>query len=137
MKTHARFGYGVLIDCHSMPANAQANNRNRPDFVLGDRYGTSAAEPLSQLALALLQDMGYTVSRNKPYAGGFITEHYGRPGRGLHALQIEINRGLYVNEQTFEKESGFEALQEDLTRFMTLLTESFANNYSEIALAAE
>lgn len=137
VKTHARFGYGVLIDCHSMPANAQANNRNRPDFVLGDRYGTSAAEPLSQLAMGLLQDMGYTVSRNKPYAGGFITEHYGRPGRGLHALQIEINRGLYVNEHTFEKESGFEALQEDLTRFMTLLTESFANNYSEIALAAE
>ena len=137
VKTHSRFGYGVLVDCHSMPANAQSSSRNRPDFVIGDRYGTSATEALSQLAVSILQDLGYTVSRNKPYAGGFITEHYGRPARGLHALQIEINRGLYVNEQTFEKTAGFDGLRADIGQFMDLLTEYFASNYSDIALAAE
>ncbi len=137
VKTHSLFGYGVLIDCHSMPANAQAGSKNRPDFVIGDRYGTSASEDLSQLTIEILQDLGYTVSRNKPYAGGFITEHYGRPGRGLHALQIEVNRGLYVDEDTLAKTAGFETLQADLTRFMTLLTELFAGDSPQIALAAE
>ncbi len=137
VKTHGRFGCGVLIDCHSMPANAQAGARNRPDFVVGDRYGTSATEGLSQLTIAILQDLGYSVSRNKPYAGGFITEHYGRPGRGLHAIQIEINRSLYVDERTLEKTDGFAALQADLTTFMIQLTESFTDNSADIALAAE
>ncbi len=137
VKTHSLFGYGVLIDCHSMPANAQAGSRNRPDFVIGDRYGTSASEELSQLTIEILQDLGYSVSRNKPYAGGFITEHYGRPGRGLHALQIEVNRGLYVDEETLAKSAGFNTLQADLTRFITLLTELFASDTPQIALAAE
>ncbi len=137
VKTHSRFGYGVLIDCHSMPANAQASSRNRPDFVVGDRYGTSATDALSQLAIGILEDLGYTVSRNKPYAGGFITEHYGRPARGLHALQIEINRGLYVNERTLAKTAGFDVLRGNLTNFVGQLTEYFASNFSDIALAAE
>ena len=137
VKTHARFGYAVLVDCHSMPANAQAGSRERPDFVIGDRYGTSATEELSRLAVDVLQDLGYTVSRNKPYAGGFITEHYGRPARGLHALQIEINRSLYVNEQTFEKTHGFGDLANNLTQFMQLLTEYFSSNHSDVAMAAE
>lgn len=137
VKTHGRFGYGVLIDCHSMPASAQTGARNRPDFVLGDRYGTSATEELSQLTIGILQDLGYSVSRNKPYAGGFITEHYGRPARGLHAIQIEINRGLYVNERTLEKTAGFALLEADLTTFMTQLTESFTGNFADVALAAE
>jgi len=137
VQTHSRFGYGVLVDCHSMPASAQSGSRHRPDFVIGDRYGTSAPEALSQLAISLLQDMGYVVSRNKPYAGGFITEHYGRPGRGLHAIQIEINRGLYVNERTLDRTAGFDALRRDITQFMARLTEQFANDYEDIGLAAE
>lgn len=137
VKTHSRFGYGVLVDCHSMPANAQTGSRERPDFVIGDRYGTSATEALSRLAVSILQDLGYTVTRNKPYAGGFITEHYGRPARGLHAIQIEINRGLYVNEQTFDKTDGFAGLSSDLTHFVSLLTDYFSSNYSDVALAAE
>ncbi len=136
VKTHGRFGYGVLIDCHSMPANAQTGS-NRPDFVIGDRYGTSASEELSHLTISILQDFGYAVARNKPYAGGFITEHYGRPARGLHAVQIEVNRGLYVNEDTLEKTAGFEALKKDLTYFMEALTERFAGDSPQIALAAE
>ena len=137
VKTHSAFGYAVLIDCHSMPANAQASSRNRPDFVIGDRYGTSASETLSQLAITILQDLGYSVSRNKPYAGGFITEHYGRPGRGLHALQIEINRGLYVDEKSLEKSAYFSNLKNDLTQFMSYLTDAFVLDYPDEALAAE
>ena len=69
---------------------------------------------LTDRAAATLQRLGYTVCRNKPYAGGFITEHYGRPARGLHALQIEVNRGLYMDEQRLEPHAGFERLSADL-----------------------
>ncbi len=137
VSTHAAFGACVLVDCHSMPAHAQSGSRNRPDFVIGDRFGTSASDAVSQSAISLLKDLGYTVARNKPYAGGFITEHYGRPRRGLHALQIEINRGLYVDEQTFQKNAGFERLQADLARFVDRLTGDFYQEPDAVALAAE
>ncbi len=117
-RTHARFGYAVLIDCHSMPASIRVGDSGvRPDFIVGDRFGASAAPALTETAIGLLIAMGYTVAHNKPYAGGFITEHYGRPARGLHALQIEVNRGLYMNERTLQKSSGFDALADDLARF--------------------
>ena len=81
--------------------------------------------------------MGYTVAHNKPYAGGFITEHYGRPGRGLHALQIEVNRGLYMNERTFQKSSGFDALADDLARFIADLMAIPDYHFTGLPLAAE
>jgi N-formylglutamate amidohydrolase len=81
--------------------------------------------------------MGYLVATNKPYAGGFITEHYGRPARGLHALQIEINRSLYVNEMTMEKRSGFNALRDDLTKFMAQLSVIDAAQLGDFSIAAE
>ena len=85
-QTHVTFGYAVLIDCHSMPSSVKCQTTDvRPDFILGDRYGTSCNSELTEYACSVLRDMGYSVSRNKPYAGGFITEHYGRPARGLHA----------------------------------------------------
>ncbi|MEO0498237.1 MAG: N-formylglutamate amidohydrolase, partial [Pseudomonadota bacterium] len=93
----------------------------RADFILGDRYGTSCAPELTDCAQACLRDMGYKVARNKPYAGGFITEHYGRPGRGLHAMQVEINRALYVDEQTLQPTEGFAPLRADLIKFMRTL----------------
>ncbi len=118
MATHARFGYAVLVDCHSMPGSIRVSDGVlRPDFIIGDRFGVSASRALSEAAIELLEARGYTVAHNKPYAGGFITEHYGRPARGLHALQIEINRGLYMDERTLQKTAGFAALAEDLTRF--------------------
>jgi N-formylglutamate amidohydrolase len=121
--THARFGYAMLVDCHSMPASIRvADNGVRPDFIVGDRFGTSASTAVVEAAISLLSAMGYTVAHNKPYAGGFITEHYGRPARGLHALQIEVNRGLYMNERTLQKSAGFDALADDLTRFSADLT---------------
>ncbi|AWI58826.1 hypothetical protein AB395_00003183 [Sinorhizobium fredii CCBAU 45436] len=78
-RTHVQFGMAVLVDCHSMPGNVHLpGSGQRPDFIIGDRYGTSAAAELSRVAVELLEGLGYAVTRNKPYAGGFITEHYGR-----------------------------------------------------------
>jgi N-formylglutamate amidohydrolase len=137
-RTHARFGYGVLIDCHSMPASVRVGDAGmRPDFIIGDRFGASAAPGLTETAIGLLTSMGYTVAHNKPYAGGFITEHYGRPARRLHALQIEVNRGLYMNERTLQKSSGFDALADDLARFCADLMGMPDHNFGDLPLAAE
>ncbi|MDQ0317054.1 N-formylglutamate amidohydrolase [Amorphus orientalis] len=117
-ETMANFGVAVLVDCHSMPSTARGlENRPRPDLIIGDRFGTSCAPGLADTAIALLSDLGYHVGRNRPYAGGYITEHYGRPQSGLHALQIEVNRGLYMDEQRFRKTAGFDALAQDLALF--------------------
>jgi N-formylglutamate amidohydrolase len=116
-QTHVAFGVAILIDCHSMPSNIRGGPaRVRPDIVLGDRFGASCMSELTDCAAAALQRMGYTVCRNKPYAGGFITEHYGRPARNLHALQLEVNRGLYMDEQRLEPHEGFARLSHDLGR---------------------
>lgn len=137
-RTHARFGFSILIDCHSMPGNIRVSGSEvRPDIIIGDRYGTSASAELSRAATGFLTDLGFSALRNKPYAGGFITEHYGRPVRGLHALQIEINRGLYMDEVTLEKAAGFEALAGALFTFMRRMAE-FADEFGgTTALAAE
>ena len=137
-RTHARFGYAVLIDCHSMPASIRVgDNGVRPDFIIGDRFGISASPALTEMAISLLVGMGYTVAHNKPYAGGFITEHYGRPARHLHALQIEVNRGLYMDERTFRKSAGFDALAGDLTRFSADLMSMPDHHFVDLPLAAE
>lgn len=109
-RTQARFGFAVLVDCHSMPSQLRGQDpRTRPDVILGDRYGTSAAPELVETAAAILGDLGLLVGRNRPYAGGFITEHYGRPAQGVHALQVEINRGLYMDEAEIAPSPGFAA----------------------------
>jgi N-formylglutamate amidohydrolase len=102
------FGAAVLVDCHSMPSTGLAREeRQRADIVLGDRYGTSCSPGLTDLAEATLRSLGFTVARNRPYAGGYITEHYGMPATCMHALQIEINRALYMDEKTHERTAGF------------------------------
>jgi N-formylglutamate amidohydrolase len=137
-RIHSRFGYAVLIDCHSMPASIRVGDAGvRPDFIIGDRFGASAAPALTEMAIGLLVAMGYTVAHNKPYAGGFITEHYGRPARGLHALQIEVNRGLYMNERTYQKSSGFDPLAADLARFLADLVALPDYHFLGLPLAAE
>ncbi|MCC0059674.1 MAG: N-formylglutamate amidohydrolase [Hyphomicrobiaceae bacterium] len=109
------FGLAVLIDCHSMPSSTRTDRRTtRPDFVLGDRFGTSCGSELTRLAAHSLESLGYGVALNKPYAGGYITEHYGRPHKAQHVLQIEINRALYMDESTFEKSPRFEEIRETL-----------------------
>jgi N-formylglutamate amidohydrolase len=115
IEAQKEFGLAVLIDCHSMPSNPAVDQAGgRPDFVLGDRFGASCSGELTRLAGAQLKALGYVVALNKPYAGGYITEHYGRPHKGQHALQIEVNRALYMDETSFEKSAGFERLRGDL-----------------------
>jgi N-formylglutamate amidohydrolase len=113
--TLRRFGYAILIDCHSMPSSAMTPGGGpRPDIVIGDRFGAAADPRLSQLVRDALHGLGYDVQMNRPYAGGYITEHHGRPAHGVHALQIEINRGLYLNETTLQESSGYLDLEADL-----------------------
>ena len=137
-RTHANFGMAVLIDCHSMPGNIRVAGSNlRPDVIIGDRYGTSASQEVSRAALHFLEVLGFIAVCNKPYAGGFITEHYGRPIRSLHALQIEVNRALYVDEKTLSKKADFPAIQASLEIFMRQLG-AFVSDYAiETSLAAE
>ena len=116
------FGLAVLIDCHSMPSHPiTEQGGGRPDFVLGDRFGTSCGPELTRLAASQLKALGYVVALNKPYAGGYITEHYGRPQKGRHALQIEINRALYMDEISFDKSAGFDRLRGDLEAMVRVL----------------
>src|SRR5262245_10468708 len=137
-RTHQRFGFAILVDCHSMPASIRLGDAGvRPDFIVGDRFGASASAALIEHAIGLLIAMGYTVAHNKPYAGGFITEHYGRPGKGLHALQIEVNRGLYMNERTLQKSPDFDALADDLTRFSADIMSLPDHLFGDLPLAAE
>ena len=115
-KVHRDFGAATLIDCHSMPSTTGGGKDERPraDVVLGDRYGTSCVPAVSEVIENTLRSFGYAVSRNKPYAGGFITEHYGNPAAGLHTIQLEINRGLYMDERRFERSADFPRLAEHL-----------------------
>ena len=87
----------------------------RPHFVLGDRFGASCDAKLTRLVRDVLQGSGYDVQVNRPYAGGFITEYYGNPARGVQSLQLEINRGLYLDEATFSKSKDFPKLARTLT----------------------
>ena len=96
---------------------------SRPDFVIGDRFGASCDQRLTRHVRDQIGRLGYQVLLNRPYAGGFITEHYGRPQSGVHALQIEINRSLYLNEQSLMPTLGFPRLQTDL---MNLCRRMFA-----------
>jgi len=112
---HHDFGAAVLVDCHSMPSTAGTKDeRPRADVVLGDRYGTSCVTAVAESIETTLRDLGYAVSRNKPYAGGFITEHYGNPAAGVHAIQLEVNRALYMDERRYERSASFERLAADL-----------------------
>lgn len=137
-QTHVTFGHAVLIDCHSMPSTVKCQTGDqRPDFILGDRYGTSCNSDLTNFAFETLRKKGYSVSRNKPYAGGFITEHYGRPSSGLHALQIEINRGLYMDEATHTPTDRFGQLFHDLRDFVCELTAMPDSGLTAGSIAAE
>jgi N-formylglutamate amidohydrolase len=120
----ARFGYCLLIDCHSMPSYGQGRRSGgRPvDFVLGDLHGSACASRVTRSAEAFLSGKGYLVRRNDPYAGGFITRHYGRPAEDVHVLQIEIARALYMNEARIERLPGFKAIQQQITELVSMLT---------------
>ena len=123
----ATHGVAILVDWHSMPAAAARGQRARGggpcDIVLGDRFGAACSPKLTGLVERELESMGYRVARNAPYAGGYTTEHYGRPARRTHALQIEINRALYMNEITREPTEGLERLTADAERLTRALAQ--------------
>ena len=111
-------GLAILVDWHSMPAAAARGHRARGggpcDIVLGDRFGAACGPELTGLMESTLEGLGYRVARNAPYAGGYTTEHYGRPARRTHAIQVEINRALYMNEVTREPTEGLARLKADI-----------------------
>lgn len=113
-ETRRRFGWCLLIDCHSMPSVGGPmdldSGKTRVDFVLGDCFGISCAPAISDHIDAALAQGGHAVTRNAPYSGGYTTVHYGRPDAGVHALQIEINRALYMDEGAYTRLPGLEAL---------------------------
>jgi N-formylglutamate amidohydrolase len=108
---HLRFGAAVLVDCHSMPSALAV-----PDIVLGDRYGASAARALTARVESAFAREGFSVARNTPYAGGYSTVLHGRVASGSHALQIGVNRALYLDEDRIVKKPAFETVRERLTR---------------------
>jgi N-formylglutamate amidohydrolase len=113
-KAHQSFGTVVLVDCHSMPSiGVSRDEPRRPDVVIGDRYGTSCAPLLADTVEETMRGLGYSVGRNKPYAGGFITEHYGNPASGLHTVQLELNRAIYMDERRRERGPRFEQIAKD------------------------
>jgi N-formylglutamate amidohydrolase len=123
-ETRAEHGRAALIDWHSMPSAASgdpAYGRRGCDMVLGDRFGSACAPGLTRLVERELEGMGYRVARNAPYAGGYTTEFYGRPAEGIHALQIEINRAVYLDEAALKPTAGFARLKRDLDRLFTVL----------------
>jgi N-formylglutamate amidohydrolase len=127
-RVHGHTGVALLVDCHSMPSSAASHlpsgNGKSIDIVLGDRFGVSCAEEITAAAERRLQSLGLNVVRNRPYAGGFITQNYGSVRTGRHALQIEVNRALYLDENTLEKRPSFAEIKAALTEMADELIEA-------------
>ncbi|MEM1064185.1 MAG: N-formylglutamate amidohydrolase [Pseudomonadota bacterium] len=114
-EAHGLFGEAILIDCHSMPHEALDAvvhpHGLRPEIVLGDRFGAAArGDVVDRIETAFL-NAGLKVVRNAPFAGAYTTQHYGRPSRGQHVVQIEVDRSLYMNEQMVRPNGNFAAFQ--------------------------
>ena len=139
-QAQGRFGHSILIDCHSMPHEAVAALPTRgaalPEVVLGDRFGSSAgAEVMDQVEEAFVR-AGLRVARNAPFAGAYITRTYGRPSRGQHAIQVEIDRGLYMNEAEIRPSADFAAFRELLGQVVRVIS-GIKLGQDEMPLAAE
>lgn len=135
-RTARAHGRCFLIDCHSMPSSSLGRDEAKADMVLGDRYGTACGPEVIAAFEAAFRARGLRVVRNKPYAGGFITEHYGEPSLGRHALQIEINRGLYMNEASLAITPNFFDLVETLTGVVAGVAHEM-NDLAPTRIAAE
>ena len=121
-ETAALFGGYLLIDCHSMPSGGDsARERSGADIVLGDCHGVSCGPQFVDAARRFLVERGFAVAINAPYAGGFTTGHYGRPSVQRHALQIEVNRALYMNERDYQRKDYFPRLVQDLAELVDRL----------------
>lgn len=138
-QAHLMFGQSILIDCHSMPHEAMdsiaRSGLRRPEVVLGDRFGAAADEGIVDRVEAVFADAGLVVARNTPFAGAYMTQHYGRPGRGRHAVQIEIDRALYMNEQMIRPNGNFTSFKHLLEVVIAEISE--IGRSQEQPLAAE
>ena len=137
-EAHAMFGQAILIDCHSMPHEAMdgvaKGTRRVPEIVLGDRFGAAAGGEVVDRIESAFASAGLTVARNAPFAGAYVTQAYGRPSRNQHAVQIEIDRALYMDEKRIVPNANFAALQSLLCQVVAEIT---AIGYDEMPLAAE
>lgn len=133
-RARRRFGRALLIDCHSMPSNAA--DVGGLDIVLGDRFGSSAAPIVIETLESSLKESGYRVRRNKPFAGGYITEHFGAPADGVHSVQIEIARAIYLDERRIVRTERWSQLSRDLFLAARALDSEFSGAGS-MRLAAE
>lgn len=131
------FGIAILIDCHSMPKLARSGERPSPDIVLGDRYGTACAPAIVDMVEAVFTGAGLRVARNRPYAGGFITRTYGRPQYGVHVIQVEISRHLYMNEATLSRAANFEATRQIADKLIQALMSFDIAAFARLQAAAE
>ncbi len=123
--TGENFGASLVIDCHSMPRSLPFGSSSKSvDVVLGDGYGTSCSPGITAFVEASLIGLGFTVRRNDPYAGGYITRHYGQPRRQVHILQIELARSLYMDERSMEKNGNFATISRRLKQFLSALVAS-------------
>ncbi len=120
--TRAMFGGCLLVDCHSMPSHGGARTAGKADFVLGDAHGTTCNPLLTSFIEQKLTALGYIVRRNDPYAGGYITRHYGRPREHVNVVQLEIARELYMDESRIERLPRFPTVQQDITMLIKALT---------------
>lgn len=133
----ARFGIAVLFDCHSMPHEALTAaptiGSRRPEVILGDRFGAACDAEVIELTHAAFVDQGFVVARNAPFAGGYITQHYGRPGRNVHAVQIEIDRSLYMDEKRIERLDSFDEVRQRLRSVIGQLCQIGQSRFSVAA----
>jgi len=138
-EAHDAFGKAVLMDFHSMPHEALDSvvraSKNRPDVVLGDRFGASAGGDVVDCVEAAFASAGFKVARNTPFAGAYVTQTYGRPSRQQHAIQIEIDRSIYMNEETLTPTSSFQSVKEALTSVIAEVCETHRG--SALPVAAE
>jgi N-formylglutamate amidohydrolase len=139
-EVRGKFGSVVLVDCHSMPSTAvsvQMAGGRKADIVLGDRHGAACSYEITALLEELFAEQGFCVVQNKPYAGGFITQNYGAPANGYHALQIEVNRSLYVEERTLRPTSDFVAVRQCIEAVMKRFLPAVEELLIPLRIAAE
>jgi len=127
-ETKQKFGKCILIDCHSMPSIGgpmdDDKGNQRVDVVLGNNHGEACAPPLINFVESHLKELGLIVRRNHPYAGGYTTRHYGAPEMDVHALQIEVNRAIYMDEDTITRSAGFDDLKAKLSSLLNAFAET-------------
>lgn len=138
-EAHMQFGHAILIDMHSMPHEALDGSvrpgQPRPDVVLGDRFGASASSAIVDEVEAAFAKAGFSVARNAPFAGAFIAQTYGRPLRGQHVVQVELDRSLYMNEESVTPNGSFHTVRTALLGVMADIAD--IGRTREVPLAAE